>query len=61
MFSQNEVTMSAVKVTPDPNIESISPMKRNCLFEHEHPPNQPLVAYKKYSQVKHINVLICKE
>ena len=49
---QNEVSLSAVKVTPDPAIRSIIPIKRNCYFDDEHPPNKPLQAYRKYSQVK---------
>ena len=48
---QTEVSLSAVKVTPDPEIESMNPTKRNCYFDHEHPPNKPLKAYQKYSRV----------
>ena len=44
---QNKVSLTAVKVKPDQNIETISPSKRNCLFSHEH----PLKAHQKYSQV----------
>ena len=50
-FLQNEVILGATKVTPNQNIKWINPVRRNCLFEHENPPNQPLAAYKKYSQV----------
>ena len=50
-FLQNEIILGATKVTPNQNIKGINPVKRNCLFEHENPPNQPLAAYKKYSQV----------
>ena len=50
-FCQNEVILGATKVTPNQNIKGINPVRRNCLFSHENPPNQPLVAYKKYSQV----------
>ena len=49
---QNEVGLSAVKVTSDPDIRSIDPSKRNCYFDDEHPANKPLHAYQKYSQVK---------
>ena len=49
---QNEVGLSAVKVTSDPDIRSIDPSKRNCYFDDEHPANKPLNAYQKYSQVK---------
>jgi len=38
-------------VKSDRNIEYIDPEKRNCYFDDEHPPNQPLTAHKKYSQV----------
>ena len=49
---QNEVSLSAVKVTPDPDIESISPPRRDCFFDYEQPPNKPLKVYQKYSQVR---------
>ena len=52
---QNVVNLGAVKVTSNPNIEYIDPEKRNCYFDHEHPPNQPLTAHKKYSQVRNKN------
>ena len=52
IIMQNEVGLSAVKVTSDPDIRSIDPFKRNCYFDDEHPANQPLNAYQKYSQVK---------
>ena len=52
LHAQNEVSLSAVKVTPDPDIKSLSPIKRNCYFDHEEPPNKPLKAYQKYSQVR---------
>ena len=45
------VNLGAVKVKSDRNIEYIDPEKRNCYFDDEHPPNQPLTAHKKYSQV----------
>ena len=54
MFIQNSVSLSAVKVTPNPNIKSIDPLKRKCFFDEEQPLNHPLKAYKKYSQVRHI-------
>ena len=44
---QNEVGLSAVKVTSGEDIRSISPNKRNCYFDDEH----PLQAFNKYSQV----------
>ena len=50
-FLQNVVNLGAVKVTSNPNIEYIDPEKRNCYFDHEHPPNYPLTAHQKYSQV----------
>ena len=49
---QNVVNIGAVKVKSDTNIEYIDPEKRNCYFDHEHPPNLPLTAHKKYSQVQ---------
>ena len=55
MCMQNSVSLSAVKVTPNPNIKSINPLKRKCFFDNEHPPNHPLQAYKKYSQVRQIH------
>ena len=45
------MSLAAVKVTPNSNIEPMSPTKRNCYFHHEHPENQPLTAHKNYSQV----------
>ena len=48
---QNKVSLGAVKVTPDPNINTMDPIKRNCLFHNEHPPNHPLQAHQNYSQV----------
>ena len=50
-FLQNVVNLGAVKVKSNPNIEYINPEKRNCYFDHEHPPNNPLTAHQKYSQV----------
>ena len=49
-----------MKVTPNPNIELIDPLRRKCFFDDEHPSNNPLVAYKKYSQVKWITWLLEK-
>ena len=49
---QNVVNIGAVKVKSDTNIEYIDGEKRNCYFDHEHPPNLPLTAHKKYSQVQ---------
>ena len=45
------MSLAAVKVTPDSNIESISPEKRKCYFHYEYPKTQPLTAHKNYSQV----------
>ena len=45
---QNEVSLSAVKVTPSHNIQSIPPHKRNCYFDNEY----SLKAHQNYSQVK---------
>ena len=49
--------MSAVKVTPNPNIKSIDPLKRKCFFDEEHPLDHPPQAYKKYSQARYIQFL----
>ena len=49
---KNEVSLEAVKVTPKRNIEAMSPTKRNCYFDHENPPSQPLTVHQKYSQVR---------
>ena len=46
---QNEVGLSAVKVTSGEDIRSISPTKRNCYFDDEH----QLQTFNKYSQVTH--------
>ena len=48
---KNEVSLEAVKVTPKRNIKSMSPTKRDCYFDYEHPPSHPLTVHKKYSQV----------
>ena len=48
---QNEVTMEAVQVTSDEGIDSITPMKRGCLFSYEQPENYTLKGHKKYTQV----------
>ena len=45
------VSLGAVKVVSNPRIASIAPEYRKCYFEHEHPPDQPLTAHQKYSQV----------
>ena len=50
---QNRVALTAVKVTPNKNIEYINPSKRECYFDHERPANQPLVAFNDYSQVRY--------
>ena len=51
MYLQNEVTMEAVQVTSDEGIDSITPMKRGCLFSFEQPENFTLKGHKKYTQV----------
>ena len=51
MYLQNEVTMEAVQVTSDEGIDSITPMKRGCLFSYEQPENYTLKGHKKYTQV----------
>ena len=43
--------MEAVQVTSDEGIDSITPMKRGCLFSYEHPENYTLKGHKKYTQV----------
>ena len=48
---QNVVSLGATKVTPNANIVSIKPEKRNCFFDDEYPLSYPLKAHKKYSQV----------
>ena len=50
---QTEVSLSATKVTTDPDIVSMTPTKRNCYFDHEHPRNKPLKIYQKYTQVSY--------
>ena len=50
-FAQNDIILGAVKVTPNPNIKPIDPLRRNCYFDYEHPPCCPLKAHEKYSQV----------
>ena len=51
MYLQNEVTMEAVQVTSEQGIDSITPMKRGCLFSFEQPENYTLKGHKKYTQV----------
>ena len=51
-FLQNEIGVEPLQVTSDPSIESLSPMKRGCLFNNEQPENYTLKAHKKYTQVK---------
>ena len=53
IFLQNEVSLESVQVSSDPDIETISPTKRGCLFSHEQPDNYTLTAHNKYTQVKH--------
>ena len=50
--------MSAVKVTPNPNIKSIDPLKRLCFFDEEHPLDHPPQAYRKYSQARYIQFFL---
>ena len=51
MCVQNVVSLKATKVTPDPNIESITPEKRNCFFDYESPSQYQLKAHQRYSYV----------
>ena len=44
---QNVVSLGATKVTPNENIRSTDPRKRNCYFNDE----KELKAHAKYSQV----------
>ena len=44
---QNVVSLEAIKITPNPNIESISPENRNCYFDYEY----PLKSQQRYSYV----------
>ena len=48
---QNVVSLDAIKLTPNPDIETIMPQKRNCYFSYEHPPNHKLEAHRSYSHV----------
>ena len=48
---QNEVTLEPVKLAFDPNVESIDPILRGCLFHHEQPENYTMKAHQKYTQV----------
>ena len=48
---QNQVALESVRVASDPNIESIDPILRGCLFPHEQPENYTLKAHQKYTQV----------
>ena len=52
LFLQNEIALEPLQVTSDPSIESLSPMRRGCLFNDEQPENYTLKAHKKYTQVK---------
>ena len=46
------VSLGGVQVVSNPNIASIAPEKRNCYFDYENPPDRPLTAHLKYSQVR---------
>ena len=50
-FKQNVVSLDATKLTPNPDIETIIPQKRNCYFSYEHPPHHQLEAHRRYSHV----------
>ena len=52
LFLQNEIALEPLQVTSDPSIDSLSPMRRGCLFSNEQPENYTLKAHKKYTQVK---------
>ena len=45
---QNVVSLGATKVTPNENIRSAEPVKRNCYFGDEY----HLTAHQNYSQVR---------
>ena len=47
---QNQVSLESVRVASDPNIESIDPLLRGCLFPHEQPENYTMKAHQKYTQ-----------
>ena len=44
------VSLEAIKMTPNPNIEMILPEKRNCYFDYEY----PLQAHQQYSYVRQL-------
>ena len=48
MYFQNVVSLGATKVTPNENIRSAIPIKRNCYFGDEY----HLTAHQNYSQVR---------
>ena len=53
-YLQNEVALESVRVASDPNIESIDPILRGCLFPHEQPENYTMKAHQKYTQVSNV-------
>ena len=48
--------MEAVQVSSDLGIDSITPMKRGCLFNYEQPENYTLKGHKKYTQVLSLRI-----
>ena len=50
-WKQNVVSLDATKLTPNSNIETIMPEKRNCYFSYEHPLHHQLQAHRRYSHV----------
>ena len=47
----NEVLIKATKFEPDVRIKAeVSPNKRNCYFQDEYPPKNPMAIHQNYSQ-----------
>ena len=61
IYFQNVVSLGATKVTPNENIRSAIPVKRNCYFGDEY----HLTAHQNYSQVRPFSeiskISICSE
>ena len=58
---QNEVTLEPVKLASDPNVESIDPILRGCLFHHEQPENYTIKAHQMYTQVRGTTAFVWPE
>ena len=54
LYSQNVVSLGAIKITPNENIRSAKPEKRNCFFGDEY----QLKAHQNYSQVEAVSKLV---